>query len=110
MVVTSVACFFYEYLLHYENVIYCSSESVCVLMHRNDELQDALGRVLPHLEIYNRKLTNKYGLWAVGFCAGVFSANHPGHLFAEDQALEDVTSLDLSERDMQTFSPHVGCC
>nr|XP_024379358.1 tubulin--tyrosine ligase-like protein 12 [Physcomitrium patens] len=78
-----------------------------VASNKNDELQDALGRMLPHLEIYNRKLTNKYGLWAVGFCAGVFSANHPGHLFAEDQALEDVTSLDLSERDMQTFSPHV---
>jgi hypothetical protein len=49
-------------------------------------------------------------LWAVGFCAGGFGAAQPGLPFTEDHVLKDITSLDLSERELQTLSPHVGCC
>lgn len=80
------------------------------LVHRDDELREAFGKMLPHLEIYNSKLMDKYGLWAIGFCAGIFGASQPGLPFTEDHVLKDITSLDLSERELQTLSPHVGCC
>lgn len=83
---------------------------LCSLVYRDDELREAFAKMLPHLEIYNSKLTDKYGVWAVGFCAGIFGASRPGVPFTEDHVLKDITSLDLSERELQTLSPHVGCC
>ncbi|KAG0585973.1 hypothetical protein KC19_2G053400 [Ceratodon purpureus] len=78
-----------------------------VALNKDDELREAFGKMLPHLEIYNSMLTDKYGLWAIGFCAGIFGALQPGLPFTEDHVLKDITSLDLSERDLQTLSPHV---
>lgn len=78
-----------------------------VALNKDDELREAFGRMLPHLEIYNSKLTEIYSLWAVGFCAGVFGAAQPGLPFAEEHVLKDITTLDLSERELQTLSPHV---
>ncbi len=80
------------------------------VVQRDDELREAFGKMLSCLEIYNSKLTDKYGLWAIGFCAGIFGASQPGLPFTDGHVLKDITSLDLSERELQTLSSHVGCC
>lgn len=79
-----------------------------VCQHREDGLKDAVEVVLPHLEIYNSKLTKEYGLWAIAVCAGIFGADQPGLTPQAKNVLEGVTSLDLSNRDLQSLSPHVG--
>lgn len=85
-------------------------DELSYLVCRDDDLRQAFAKMLPNLEIYNSKLTDKYGVWAIGFCAGIFGASHPGVPFTEAHVLKDITSLDLSERELQTLSPHVGCC
>lgn len=79
-----------------------------VCEHREDGLKNAVAVVLPHLEIYNSKLTQEYGLWAIAVCAGIFGADQPGLTPQAKNVLAGVTSLDLSNRNLQSLSPHVG--
>ncbi|BBH08212.1 tubulin-tyrosine ligase [Prunus dulcis] len=63
-----------------------------------DELADKVHRELPNLEIYNSKFTSKYDEWAMGFCGGVYDKENPGSVDQPDNALKQVTDLDLSNR------------
>lgn len=66
-------------------------------------LETTLLSSLPHLEIYNSRFTEKYGKWAVAFCAGVPSAKTSSF----DDGLEDVKSVDLSDRDINCLHPKI---
>lgn len=58
---------------------------------------------LPHLEIYNSRFTENYGKWAVAFCAGIPSAKTSSF----GDGLEDVKSVDLSDRDINYLHPKI---
>lgn len=71
-------------------------------------MRNAVAVLLPHLEIYNSKLTQEYGLWAIAVFAGICGADQPGLTPQAKNVLTGVTSLDLSNRNLQSLSPHVG--
>jgi tubulin--tyrosine ligase-like protein 12 len=70
-------------------------------------LEQALLKVLPKLEIYNSKVTEKYGQWAIAFCAGILGVEQPMGSSNGDHMLSDVTTLDLSDRHLQVLLPNV---
>jgi tubulin--tyrosine ligase-like protein 12 len=72
-------------------------------------LEQALLKVLPKLEIYNSKVTEKYGQWAIAFCAGILGVEQPMGSSNGDHMLSDVTTLDLSDRHLQVLLPNVRC-
>ncbi|KAL8464103.1 hypothetical protein ACS0TY_033865 [Phlomoides rotata] len=73
-------------------------------------LEDQILLSCPDLELYNSHFTPKYSEWALGFCAGLYDKDNPGVSGQSDHWLQNVTSLDLSNRCIQNlitkaFSP-----
>lgn len=73
-------------------------------------LEDTILQNCPVLEIYNSCLTPNYGKWALGFCGGLYDEDNPGDSCQGDHSLQDITSLDLSNRGIhnlitEAFSP-----
>lgn len=64
--------------------------------------------MLPKLEIYNSKVTEKYGQWAIAFCAGILGVEQPMGSSNGDHMLSDVTTLDLSDRHLQVLLPNMS--
>lgn len=53
----------------------------------------------PELEIYNSRFTCNFGEWALGFCGGLYDKENPGSANQnDDRPLQEITSLDLSNR------------
>ncbi|KAF6162425.1 hypothetical protein GIB67_017313 [Kingdonia uniflora] len=80
------------------------------LFFSGGQLEDAIVQGVSSLEIYNSRLTNNFGEWALGFCGGIYGKDNPGILHCFDHPLESITSLDLSDRCIRnllnkTFSP-----
>ncbi|XP_038701162.1 tubulin--tyrosine ligase-like protein 12 isoform X2 [Tripterygium wilfordii] len=50
------------------------------------------------LEILNSHFTHNFGEWALGFCAGLVDKDHPWCANQSDPHLQNLTSLDLSNR------------
>ncbi|KAL7136862.1 hypothetical protein ABFS83_10G058000 [Erythranthe nasuta] len=74
------------------------------------DLEDSFLKNCPELEIYNSRLTPKYGEWALGFCGGLYEKDNPGGSYQSEQLLQSVISLDLSNRCIRNlitkaFSP-----
>ncbi|KAI5084656.1 hypothetical protein GOP47_0000825 [Adiantum capillus-veneris] len=74
-----------------------------VAVKGGDALKTTLLSSLPYLEIYNSQLTEKYGRWAVAFCAGISSAKTS----SRKEGLEEVKFLDLSDRGILCLHPKV---
>ncbi|XP_054822693.1 uncharacterized protein LOC129320996 [Prosopis cineraria] len=82
-----------------------------ILTSCDGELADAVLKVLPELEIYNSTFTGNFGMWALGFVAGIYGKDNPGGSDQDDFPLQSVSSLDLSDRNIhnlknKAFSPH----
>ncbi|OMO91799.1 Tubulin-tyrosine ligase [Corchorus olitorius] len=74
------------------------------------DFEDAIIRGCPKLEICNSRFTRNFGEWALGFCADIYGKDNPGSCRQGDPALQNVTSLDLSNRSIhnlinKAFSP-----
>ncbi|KDP33915.1 hypothetical protein JCGZ_07486 [Jatropha curcas] len=73
-------------------------------------MADIIVQGCPRLEIYNSQFTSNFGEWALGFCGGVYEKDNPGYVSQSDSQLQNVTSLDLSNRYIHSlinkaFSP-----
>ncbi|XP_028787028.1 tubulin--tyrosine ligase-like protein 12 isoform X2 [Neltuma alba] len=82
-----------------------------ILKSCDGELADAVLKVLPELEIYNSAFTSNFGVWALGFVAGIYGKDNPGGTDQDDFPLQSVSSLDLSDRNIRNliskaFAPH----
>ncbi|KAI9113866.1 hypothetical protein K1719_015117 [Acacia pycnantha] len=82
-----------------------------ILKSCDGELADAVLKVLPELEIYNSTFTSDFGMWALGFAAGIYGKDNPGGIDHDGCPLQTVSSLDLSDRNIHNlintaFSPH----
>ncbi|KAF8401096.1 hypothetical protein HHK36_014399 [Tetracentron sinense] len=65
---------------------------------------------LPKLEIYNSHFTSNFGEYALGFCGGIYGKENPGCFHYTTHPLQNLTSLDLSNRCIHSlinkaFSP-----
>ncbi|KAF7836810.1 tubulin--tyrosine ligase-like protein 12 [Senna tora] len=58
---------------------------------------------LPELEIYNSTFTRNFGIWALGFVAGIYDKDNPGGTDQSDLPLQSVSSLDLSDRNIHNL-------
>ncbi|KAH9562882.1 hypothetical protein CY35_05G094600 [Sphagnum magellanicum] len=87
-------------------MLICSQQS-CLQNAHGASLEQALLKVLPKLEIYNSKVTEKYGQWAIAFCAGILGVEQPMGSSNGDHMLSNVTTLDLSDRHLQVLLPNV---
>ncbi|KAM7513056.1 hypothetical protein LguiB_011931 [Lonicera macranthoides] len=81
-----------------------------VLQDCDDLMADTILHGCLHLEIYNSHLTHNFGVWALGFCGGIYDKDNPGFDYESDNPLHSVTSLDLSNRGIRNlrnkaFSP-----
>lgn len=61
-------------------------------------MEDAILQRCSRLEIYNSHFTSNFGEWALGFCGGVYDKDNLGCVNQGDFQLQNVTSLDLSNR------------
>ncbi|GJT60567.1 tubulin--tyrosine ligase-like protein 12 [Tanacetum coccineum] len=81
-----------------------------ILQNNDDYDADSIIHVFPNLEILNSLFTRKYTEWALGFCGGIYDQENPGCGHDNDHSLQDLTSLDLSNRRIHSllnkgFSP-----
>jgi tubulin--tyrosine ligase-like protein 12 len=81
-----------------------------VLEGWDDLMADTILQGCPKLEILNSHFTPHFGLWALGFCGGIYDQENPGVDFLNDNPLHNVNSLDLSNRGVhnlinKAFSP-----
>lgn len=81
-----------------------------VVKNCGDHLADIVLQGLPDLEIYNSCFTANFGVWALGFCGGLYVKDNSGSVDLGGHQLECVTSLDLSNRCIHSlinkaFSP-----
>ncbi|KAK7304002.1 hypothetical protein RJT34_14973 [Clitoria ternatea] len=81
-----------------------------VLNTCDGELAGVILKELPELEIYNSSFTRNFGEWALGFCAGIYGKDNPGNVDQAGAPLHSVSTLDLSNRNIQNlinkaFSP-----
>lgn len=71
---------------------------------------DTVLKLSPRLEIFSSKFTTNFGEWALGFCGGIYGKDNPGCMEQVNGSLQNVTTLDLSDRCInnlisQAFSP-----
>lgn len=66
-------------------------------------MKDAILQECPRLEIYNSSFTSNFGEWALGFCGEVYVKDNPRSLHQSERTLQNVTSLDLSNRHINTL-------
>ncbi|KAH7297146.1 hypothetical protein KP509_26G055800 [Ceratopteris richardii] len=66
-------------------------------------LKEAILLSAPHLELYNSQLTDRYGKWAIAFCAGIPWAK----ISSIEGNLNDVESVDLSDRGIDCLNPKI---
>lgn len=66
-------------------------------------LGDAILQGCPKLEIYNSCFTCNFGDWALGYCGDVYGKDNPSSLNYSDHPLQNVTSLDLSDRSIDNL-------
>lgn len=59
---------------------------------------DTVLKLSPRLEIFNSKFTSNFGEWALGFCGGIYGKDNPGCMEQVNGSLQNVTTLDLSDR------------
>ncbi|XP_047322133.1 tubulin--tyrosine ligase-like protein 12 [Impatiens glandulifera] len=71
-----------------------------ILQNSESDKSDIILQACPTLEIYNSHFTYNFGVWALGFCGGIFNKDNPGYLSYTDDQLETVTSVDISNRDI----------
>ncbi|CAJ1975752.1 unnamed protein product [Sphenostylis stenocarpa] len=81
-----------------------------VLKNCGGTLAGVILKELPELEIYNSSFTSNFGEWALGFCAGIYGKDNPVNADQADTLLHNVSSLDLSNRNIhnlknKAFSP-----
>ncbi|XP_061352507.1 uncharacterized protein LOC133297391 [Gastrolobium bilobum] len=81
-----------------------------VLKNCDGEVAGVVLKELAELEIYNSTFTSNFGEWALGFCAGIYGKDNPGNAGQDDSPLQSVSTLDLSNRNIQNvinkaFSP-----
>ncbi|OAY54001.1 tubulin--tyrosine ligase-like protein 12 isoform X2 [Manihot esculenta] len=81
-----------------------------VLKNCDSHMEDAILQRCSRLEIYNSHFTSNFGEWALGFCGGVYDKDNLGCVNQGDFQLQNVTSLDLSNRCIhalvnKAFSP-----
>lgn len=74
-------------------------------------IADKILKGAPRLEIYNSCFTHNFNVWALGFCGGIHGKDYPGSVYQNDRLLQNVTSLDLSNRCIhnlinKAFSPN----
>lgn len=71
------------------------------------ELADIILKELPGLEIYNSSFTSNFGEWALGFCAEVYGKDNSSNVVQADSPLQNVSDLDLSNRNIHNLSNKV---
>ncbi|WOL02637.1 tubulin--tyrosine ligase-like protein 12 [Canna indica] len=81
------------------------------LQNCGESISKAILDGIPGLEIYNSCFTSKFGKWALGFCGGIFNEENPGCSSDYSGLLENITTLDISNRSVRDlpkdFSPVV---
>ncbi|KAK1408538.1 hypothetical protein QVD17_40399 [Tagetes erecta] len=81
-----------------------------ILQNFDDSVADVIIHSCPCLEILNSSFTRKYTGWALGFCGGIYDKENPGCGLDTGRSLQELTSLDLSNRRIHSlknkgFSP-----
>ncbi|EEF46277.1 protein binding protein, putative [Ricinus communis] len=81
-----------------------------VLENCDGHMMNAIVQGCPKLEIYNSRFTSNFGEWALGFCGDIYDKDNPGCISQSDSQFQSVTSLDLSNRYINSlinkaFSP-----
>ncbi|XP_076908677.1 uncharacterized protein LOC143565658 [Bidens hawaiensis] len=74
-----------------------------IVQNFDDSVADVIINKCPSLEILNSSFTCKYTGWALGFCGGIFDKENPGCGLEIDRSLQGLTSLDLSNRRIQSL-------
>ncbi|XP_071721457.1 uncharacterized protein [Rutidosis leptorrhynchoides] len=74
-----------------------------VIQNCDDHFTDVIIQSCPKLEILNSCFTRKYTGWALGFCGGIYDKDSPGCGHEDDHSLQGLTSLDLSNRRIQSL-------
>ncbi|KAI4377813.1 hypothetical protein MLD38_015387 [Melastoma candidum] len=81
-----------------------------ILEKRNSSLADKLLQACPGIEILNSVFTRNFGVWALGFCGGLYGKDNPGFFNESEQPLQGVTSLNLSNRHIRNLVNTVFSC
>lgn len=73
------------------------------LLSSKDLGEETVVQAFPKLEIFNSHFTSNYGEWALGFCGGIYGKDNPGCALENEHPLQNLTSLDLSNRGIRSF-------
>ncbi|GJX00283.1 tubulin--tyrosine ligase-like protein 12 [Tanacetum coccineum] len=81
-----------------------------ILQNNDDYVADSIIHVCLNLDLLSSSFTRKYTEWALGFYGGIYDQENPGCGHDNDHSLQDLSSLDLSNRRIHSllnkgFSP-----
>ncbi|KAJ4824823.1 hypothetical protein Tsubulata_048434 [Turnera subulata] len=74
-----------------------------ILENWDGHMTETILRGCPRLEIFNSRFTSNFGEWALGFCGEVCDKDNQGFIHKGDHPLQSITSLDLSNRSIQSL-------